>query len=196
MGTSVDLYIRLGGQDLDDTSFGVALGVVSTTISIFFILVHYDFIPGCEEGGWLELSSSFFLILLWTIGVAFLTQDGAIAATLSGTACHRDSALLRSSENCTLIMYEENDEGEFELLRMSCDELPRQVPGSNLFLAVWTCFFSAVNVSFRWKAAQVLQFAQAQQEKQQFHLEDNDNKNKNDGNLSQGDGAEDDEDEI
>ena len=38
MGTSVDLYVRLGGQDLDDTSFGVALGVVSTTISIFFIL--------------------------------------------------------------------------------------------------------------------------------------------------------------
>lgn len=85
--TSVDMLVYLEEQNLDDASFGIGLGLVSSFISAFFIMVHYDFVTIVEEGGWMELSSSFFLILLWTIGLALITQDRGLAATLSGTQC-------------------------------------------------------------------------------------------------------------
>jgi hypothetical protein len=39
------------------------------------------------------------------------------------------------------------------------------IPGSNLYVAVWICLLASLNLAFRWKAQQALQFAQAQQEK-------------------------------
>lgn len=72
--TSVDLYVQLDGTQLDNASTGIGIAVFSCIISTFFILVHYQFFVEIEEGGWLELSSSFFLILLWTIALAVLTQ--------------------------------------------------------------------------------------------------------------------------
>ena len=38
------------------------------------------------------------------------------------------------------------------------------VPGSNLYLSVWTCMAASIHLLLRWKAQQALQFAQAQQE--------------------------------
>jgi hypothetical protein len=38
------------------------------------------------------------------------------------------------------------------------------IPGSNLYVAVWICLLASLNLAFRWKAQQALQFAQAQQE--------------------------------
>ena len=177
LGTCVDLHVRLTSEDLDDTSFGVALGVVSTLVSLFYILVHYDFIASCEEGGWLELSSSFFLIVLWTIGLAIFTQDQGIAATLTGSQCGRDPRVGLGSENCTIVIFDtSNDDGSIVQLRVPCSEFPRQVPGSNLYFSAWCCFFASLNVTFRWKAAQALQFAQAQQEKERRRLEGKENK--------------------
>ncbi|CAJ1968171.1 unnamed protein product [Cylindrotheca closterium] len=98
--TSVDMLVYLEEQNLDDASFGIGLGFVSSVISAFFILVHYNFITSVEEGGWMELSSSFFLILLWTIGLALITQDRGIAATLSGTQCKFETA----STNAVVIL--------------------------------------------------------------------------------------------
>lgn len=168
------MHVRLEADELDDTSVGVALSTVSFFISLFFILVHYDFIPQCEQGGWLELSSSFFLVLLWTIQLAIMTQDQGIAATLTGSQCSRDEVSLRV-ENCTIVLYERlgvDEDGEMIVSRveLACSDLPRQVPGSNLYLATWTSFFASLNISFRWKAQQALQFAQAQQEKQERQL--------------------------
>lgn len=40
------------------------------------------------------------------------------------------------------------------------------VPGSNLYVFVWMCFLSSLNIAFRWKAQQALHFAETQQEKQ------------------------------
>lgn len=152
------------------------MSVVSFCIALFFILVHYDFISRCEEGGWLELSSSFFLILLWTIALAITTQDQGIAATLTGTQCGRDDVTIQA-ENCTIIIYEKvwDEDLNKAILnekQIGCGELPRQVPGSNLYFATWTCFFASLNISFRWKAQQALQFAQAQQEKRQRNIVD------------------------
>jgi hypothetical protein len=55
-------------------SFGLALGFVSMTVAFFYILVHYDFVTkcDCEEGTWGELFTSFFLILIWTVGLSVL----------------------------------------------------------------------------------------------------------------------------
>ena len=174
-GTCVDLHVRLDGDEKDDTAFGIAIGVVSTAVALFWILVHYDFISQCEEGGWLELSSSFFLILLWIIGLAIFTADQGIAATLTGSYCGRDPRLGPPSDdigNCTIVIYEEDEDGAMNQYAYPCSEwAPRQVPGSNLYFAAWICFLSSLNITFRWKAAQALQFAQAQQEKQRRRLE-------------------------
>jgi hypothetical protein len=48
-----------------------------------------------------------------------------------------------------------------------CDEIPKQVPGSNLYYACWFCFLFSMAIAFKWKAAQALKFAQAQAERQQ-----------------------------
>lgn len=90
-GSFVQLYIELGNADFEDTSFGIALGLVSMVLSMFYILMHYDFFSTCglEEGGWLELSSAFFLVLVWVIGLSILTQDGTL------TSHHCFSFLLR-----------------------------------------------------------------------------------------------------
>lgn len=39
------------------------------------------------------------------------------------------------------------------------------IPGSNMYIFVWLCLASSLNITFRWKAQQALSFAQAQQEK-------------------------------
>jgi hypothetical protein len=180
LGTSVDLHVTLNEQPQQDAAFGVALGVVSTCVALFFILVHYNFITFVEEGGWLELSSSFFLIMLWIIGVAILTQDQGIAATLSGTQCGRDVRDFFEDPNCAIIIVNASSTGDdddvvnggigadtgIEIVdSLECAALPRQVPGSNMYFAVWTAFAASINISFRWKAAQALQFAQAQEQK-------------------------------
>ena len=80
-GSCIDLYITLDEDDFDDTSFGIALGLVSMIVALFYILIHYDFFSSCglEEGGWLELSSAIFLIVCWCIGLSILTKDGMFA---------------------------------------------------------------------------------------------------------------------
>jgi hypothetical protein len=228
--TCVDLHIHLKDIDLDDASFGIALGVVSSLIAGFFILVHYNFIASVVEGGWLELSCSFFLILLWTIGLAVMTQDRGIAATLSGTQCTLQTissnavAILEqilalqdddmdggnynnddygANSNCMISYQVENkDTGTMDLVQLPCSQLlssPGQnerrggLPGSNLYFAAWICFFSSLNVTFRWKAAQALQFAQAQQERQQKRFQQQEEADSDGPHFS--DSADEDEDD-
>lgn len=194
-GTCIDLHVRLdeAEEGIKDTSFGVAVCLVSFIIALFFILVHLDFIPNCEEGGWLELCSGFLLTLLWTIFLAVATKDQGIAATVTGNKCSRED-MPRLFENCTMLLWRQmgtDENGEAILVPETrvCSELPRQVPGSNLYFASWICFFASLNITFRWKAQQALQFAQAQQEKQSPQNEDDPNGD----NASQDDVEDDDE---
>ncbi len=71
--------------------------------------------------------------------------------------------------------YDDQNELIINQIQFGCNDLPRQVPGSNLYFATWTCFFASLNISFRWKAQQALQFAQAQAEKRQRHMADHPN---------------------
>jgi hypothetical protein len=69
-GSAVSLHIYFDGTQTGSTAFCISLGLVSTAIALFFILVHYKFFTDCctrvKQGGWLELSAAFFLILCWT----------------------------------------------------------------------------------------------------------------------------------
>lgn len=75
-GSCFDIIIRYNQpwNDFQDASFGLALGLVSMVISFTMILIQYDFLTACqcEEGGWTELFTSFFLILVWIIGLAIM----------------------------------------------------------------------------------------------------------------------------
>ena len=198
LGTSVDLTVKLGVQDRQDSSFGVALGAASAMISLAWILIHYNFFDGLQEGGWFELSSSFLLILVWIIGLAILTQDQGVAATLTGTQCTRNQDNVFESPQCMIVILSSNNETNGTTMDMiseiPCSQLPRQVPGSNLYFAAWTSFVASLNVTFRWKAAQALQFAQAQQEQRRKELGST-TAGTGEGDLSDED-AEDDEDAI
>lgn len=67
--------------------FGMSFGFVSTVLSVWFILTHYNFVGCCAvtEGGWVELFGILIVILLWVVGTAVLTQYGGIASTIIGT---------------------------------------------------------------------------------------------------------------
>jgi hypothetical protein len=55
-------------------------------------------------------------------------------------------------------------------MSIPCSEKERQVPGSNLYFACWSCMLSMVYVVLRWKAAQAIKFAQAREDRQQTQL--------------------------
>jgi hypothetical protein len=172
MGAAFDLFFLLkDAQSLKSNSaMGFAMGIASSILSFMFILVHYNFIQSFTEGGWIELSFSFLLILMWIAGVAILTQNEGVAATIMGDGCLGLNTLdlhQGSIDNCTIQF--RTDSGEEEVIDCT-DAFDLQytviyVPGSNLYVATWVCLGSSLNIAFRWKAAQALQFAQAQNQK-------------------------------
>ena len=141
----------------------------------------------------MELTSGFLVTIIWTVFLAVATKDQGIAATVTGSKCSRDELSLYV-ENCTIVLLMrdgKDDEGNTKFVEetVRCSDLPRQVPGSNLYFASWICFFASLNITFRWKAQQALQFAHAQQEKQEHQLEGNPNTD----NASHDDDEDDDE---
>jgi hypothetical protein len=47
------------------------------------------------------------------------------------------------------------------------------IPGSNLYVSVWTCLAASIHITLRWKAQQAIQFAaQAEQRQQQNESKD------------------------
>lgn len=93
----------------------------------------------------------------------------AIAATLNGSEC-TSSPFYLPNQNCTLVIHVEDSSGAITQLEIPCGEVPRQIPGSNLYYACWSCMLSIVYVVMRWKAAQAIKFAQAREERQQKQL--------------------------
>ena len=69
MVASIDLHQFLKERGhRDDSSFAIALGVFSSILAFFFILVHYKFFDKVKPGGWLELAIAFLLVVSWVIG--------------------------------------------------------------------------------------------------------------------------------
>jgi len=119
MGTCCDLMVHLSEKFEGAASYGIVLGLISTLISLFFILVHYRFVDFefLQVGGWIELSASFFMILVWIIGVSVLTSEGGLAATIGGSGCGREKARLQTDygineydNDCYIIWVPEEEE--------------------------------------------------------------------------------------
>ena len=66
-------------------AFGIAFGLASTILSMGYILVHYNLIEFCVEGGWTELCCIILTVFMWIVATSFLTQDDGIGATIVGT---------------------------------------------------------------------------------------------------------------
>jgi hypothetical protein len=134
-----------------------------------WILIHYKFFEGIKAGGWLELVTAFFLILMWTIGIAIFTQYDGIAPLAVGSGCRAEyrgyEIAKRAEANCTLVYtYTSPGTNETIVNTASCGSLyENDVPGSNLYLTGWGALFGSINLTLRWKAAQALKFAQAAQ---------------------------------
>ena len=194
-GCSIHLHIRISYylDNQPDTTFAIILGLASMIISLFHILVHYNVFTdnnnnnnnntiggststmmsmNIQEGGLFELLCSFFLILIWIIGVAVLTADNGIGATMEGSECKTDfssgetwnsPSYSTTDSNCTIILYYENSQGLVSNYTVPCAELPRDIPGSNLYYGAWICLLSSIDISLKWKAAQALRFASQSQ---------------------------------
>jgi len=193
-GCSIHLHIRISYylDSQPDTPFAITLGLVSMIISLFHILVHYNVFTdnsnnnnnttggststmmsiNIQEGGLFELLCSFFLIFIWIVGVAVLTADNGIGATMEGSECKTDFSSGETwnsqsydiaDSNCTIILYYENSQGQILNYTVPCAELPRDIPGSNLYYGVWICLLSSIDISLKWKAAQALRFASQSQ---------------------------------
>jgi len=173
--SSCSLEVQLGDSIANDflgikqsALFGILVGLISLIVSSYFILVHYDFITFVEEGGWTELLSSLFLILIWIIAVSIFTKNDGIAATTSGFDCipllTRETsgiASIQSIKSCTIIK-----NGIAEPCRFG-----QYMPGSNLYFACWACMLSSVAIALKWKAAKALKFAQSKAEQRQQALD-------------------------
>lgn len=202
MGTAANLHGNVSpGQLRRQTSYGIAAGLLSTCLSLFFILVHYQCFGNSNKsilrhGAWLELGLTFFLILLWIITVAIITQVGGVGSTFSGSGCLERTLpsigfVLDESNprQCSIVLYADanktnhNDDvfrSSATSVTIPCSAVVNQeIPGSNLYLASWICLAAALNVTLRWKAAQALQFAHAAQAQTRQHLEDADEEDDN-----------------
>ncbi|KAL7563305.1 hypothetical protein ACA910_016665 [Epithemia clementina (nom. ined.)] len=158
-GTSIQLWLEVHEDLRSESALGISLGAGSFVVCGFWILVHYNFIEVVKEGGWLELCSSFLSVLLWIVGCAVLTQEGAIGATLVGDGCRHNGVMAITAGNCTVTFV--NDRGGLETLE--CDDVTRQfIPGSNLYAGVWLCLGASLNIAFKWKQQQAQNFAHAQ----------------------------------
>jgi hypothetical protein len=127
--SSIQLYgFLVIFDDIEDTAFAIALSLVSLLMSLFFILVHYDFFTRChvEEGGWTELFSAIFLAIVWTIGIGIFTKEGGIAATMEGNLCYQDPTSAQRGD-CTIVLDLTDTSGASSRFQVACEQLPRQV---------------------------------------------------------------------
>lgn len=225
-GTSINMFVVLdnerddgGGKfpivspetleddDARGAALGIAFGLASTLLSMGMILVHYNLIEFCVEGGWTELSLIVLTILMWVVATAVLTEDEAIASTIAGSGCENVKAAkevipdepddsgnddnnilsdaldyiresIEDGLNCTLtvgqnvtfvyncsdLVFEPTQPPTLPPVLQDVEPEKTTIPGSNLYLSLWTCLLGSINLASRWKAQQALTFAQAQQE--------------------------------
>ena len=153
-GTSINMFVVLD-SDRDDHSttfpwvsqeslqhdnsraaaFGTAFGLSSALISLGYILVHYNLIEFCVEGGWTELSFIAVAVCMWIVGVAFLTQDRGIAATIVGTG-YRDT----TTESL-------RNQDAYEALTMILSQAKEATESKKIDVTV-NCFLYVYNVTY------------------------------------------------
>ena len=97
-----------------------------------------------------------------------MTQDGGIASRVVGIISTQLEEIdlpegLDNADCRKVTLYYNVSSTLKELFVLDTCSISPDVPGSNLYFSSWTCLISCLILAFRWKAAQALQFAQAQE---------------------------------
>lgn len=162
LGSAADaLSLAKKAYVIDSCETAVAVGAITSFVSAFFILSHYEFFPcltACSNwltyGGWFELPCSILVNIFLVIGLDILTGAGAIASTVAGNGGNDPTA-------------------------------EDYIPGSNIYVFIWTAFIASVSVTARWKEASAIRFAQTSgaktEEEEGHHDEETEIGNANDG---------------
>lgn len=180
MAASANMYTHIdpiyGTRDRADCIFGIVFGLFSMVLSVVFIFVHYKIFECCSQGGWVEASFAFVLIIIWLTAVFVITmKESGIGTTISGTGCSAESFIDFDTElgdgatiqGCSILM-EKGTQTEVSTCRL---HVTQRVPGSNLFLSTWACFIASMNIAFRWKTQQAIKFVERAQKEQERNVE-------------------------
>lgn len=154
LGSAGDAARFFDSDDYVFASCATAVGIstITTVVSAFFILSHYEFFQCWEAcsswltyGGWFELAMSIMVNVWLVIALSQLTEPGAIGSTIVGNGFSPQS--------------EEGGESQ-QSGAPSSSPTSYYVPGTNIYLASWTAFIASGRVTVKWKEARAIKFAQ------------------------------------
>ena len=154
LGSAADAARFFDSDDYVFASCATAVGIstITTVVSAFFILSHYEFFQCCEAcsswltyGGWFELAMSIMVNVWLVIALSRLTEPGSIGSAIVGNGFSPQS--------------EEGGESQ-QSGAPSSSPTSYYVPGTNIYLASWTAFIASGRVTVKWKEARAIKFAQ------------------------------------
>ena len=154
LGSAGDAARFFDSDDYVFASCATAVGIstITTVVSAFFILSHYEFFQCWEAcsswltyGGWFELAMSIMVNVWLVIALSQLTEPGAIGSTIVGNGFSPQS--------------EEGGESQQSGVP-SGSRTSYYVPGTNIYIASWTAFIASGRVTVKWKEARAIKFAQ------------------------------------
>jgi hypothetical protein len=103
MGSAADVYTHVSPNNVDapmnrKREYSIAVGALSTFVSVIAILAHYKLICCCnlKPGGMIEIVVGILLCIWWILSVAILTTDQQIASTIQGVMPYPGSNLYLS----------------------------------------------------------------------------------------------------
>lgn len=85
---------------------------------------------------------------------------------MEGDECENNLFDVDSDKDCFVTLFIEDSEGVIRKYQVKCNDLPGEIPGSNMYYSCWSCMLSSIAIAFQWKASQAVKFAQAQAERQ------------------------------
>ena len=115
----------------------------------------------------MKISFSAGIKLFHTSDAKQFFYPGGVAARMEGDECENDISNADSDGDCFVTLFIEDSENILRKYEVKCNELPGEIPGSNMYYSCWSCMLSSIAIAFKWKASQALKFAQAQAERQQ-----------------------------
>ena len=85
---------------------------------------------------------------------------------MEGDECENNIFDAASDKDCFVTLFIEDSGSVIRKYEVRCNDLPGEIPGSNMYYSCWSCMLSSIAIAFKWKASQALKFVQAQAERQ------------------------------
>lgn len=135
LGSAADSSRLANTQDVRQScSFAIAVSTFTSVISGFFVLSHYEFLQCCRAcATWLSYGGWFELACSVVVNIFLVIGlDQLTSAGKIGSTIDGNGDSDIKSED--------------------------YVPGSNIYVAIWTAFIASVYVTMKWKEASALGF--------------------------------------